>query len=233
MNAFREHELKVWPPYFQEIYTGRKTFDARRNDRNFQMLDLLRLREFDPKAQGGLGAYTGREIIRMVGYILYGVADPVLGDMEAAHAAIAPGYVIMSLVPPPRDLGASLAELRELHGAAHLAADGPPEGREAVVEALSFRLQLTRACAAVVARLLATPSGPVPGPVLNAATAPWSRLFDHGRRLRNAETVKVLVWSIRERLGRDFILTERGEGYVLSPSARAACGAAVALGPPR
>ncbi len=114
-----EHELKVWPPYYGEVQTGRKTFEARRNDRDYRMLDILRLREFDPNAPGpagGLGAYTGRECRRMVGYILHGLADPVLGDMEAAHASIAPGYVILSLVSVPRDVGAELAAWRERHG---------------------------------------------------------------------------------------------------------------------
>lgn len=111
-----EHELKVWPPYFAEVYSGRKPFEVRRNDRDFRTLDLLRLREFDPRAQGGLGAYTERECRRMIGYILFGVPDPVLGDMEAAHAGVAPGFVVLGLVPPPRDVGADLAAWRERHG---------------------------------------------------------------------------------------------------------------------
>lgn len=229
-----EHELKTWPAYFQEVYIGRKTFEARLNDRNFQMLDILRLREFDPNAQGGLGAYTGRECIRMVGYILYGVADPVLGGMEAAHASIAPGYVILSLVPPPRDTEAALAKWREQHGyESRMSEAGALPGREATVEAFSFRLQLTRSCAAIVARLWAAPSGPVPTPVLNAASAPWSPRFDHAKPMRNAETVRVLIWSVRERLGRDFILHRPGDGYMLSPGARSLCREALTLGPPR
>lgn len=115
------HELKCWPTYFQEVYQGRKTFEVRLNDRNYQMLDRLRLREFDPDAVdpdlpgAAAGRYTGREITLMVGYILHGVADPVLGTMEAAHSGVSPGYVVLSLVPTPE----TSAEKRAAYEARH------------------------------------------------------------------------------------------------------------------
>ena len=30
------HELKTWPGYFEEIFMGHKTFEIRKNDRNFK-----------------------------------------------------------------------------------------------------------------------------------------------------------------------------------------------------
>lgn len=113
-----EHELRCWPPFYGEIALGRKTFEVRLNDRQFRMLDTLHLREWLPAtyeasrqtllAQGfskgeaeetaDQAAYTGRSVRKMVGYILHGV-DPALADMEARHAGIAPGHVVMSLVP--------------------------------------------------------------------------------------------------------------------------------------
>lgn len=124
------HVLKCWPPYFQEIYQGRKTYEVRKNDRApcFLPMDILRLREWLPAtfehertrllAEGYRRdeaaeiaadlAYTGRECDRMVGYMLYG-GDPAVVGMEAAHAGVSPGYVVMSLVSTPNDAAAKRA----------------------------------------------------------------------------------------------------------------------------
>lgn len=142
-----EHELKVWPPYFGEIAQGRKTFEVRLSDREFRMLDVLRLREYDParyqpEADKTLGegwgkdaaheagvraCYTGREIKKRVGYVMFG-AVAEFADMEARHAGIEPGYVVMSLIPTVDDSRA-LREAWELKLAQGRAADGlPPLG---------------------------------------------------------------------------------------------------------
>lgn len=42
------HELKCWPEYYQGIVNKIKTFEIRKNDRNFQVNDQLVLREFEP-----------------------------------------------------------------------------------------------------------------------------------------------------------------------------------------
>jgi hypothetical protein len=60
------HELKVWPEYFEEIFCNRKKFEVRKNDRNFQVGDLLYLREYDPFTN----EYTGRWNQRQITYIL-------------------------------------------------------------------------------------------------------------------------------------------------------------------
>jgi len=44
-----EHELKCHSEYFQRICTGQKTFEIRKNDRDYQVGDILALREYDPK----------------------------------------------------------------------------------------------------------------------------------------------------------------------------------------
>lgn len=44
-----EHELKCYSQYFQRICSGQKTFEIRKNDRDFQVGDILHLREFDMK----------------------------------------------------------------------------------------------------------------------------------------------------------------------------------------
>lgn len=43
-----KHELKIWPVYYERVANGSKTFEVRRNDRNFQMGDEVILREWDP-----------------------------------------------------------------------------------------------------------------------------------------------------------------------------------------
>ena len=63
-----QHELKTWIPYFEEILTGNKTFEFRRNDRDFKVGDTLLLREYDhPNLQ-----YTGRQLSVRITYKMEG-----------------------------------------------------------------------------------------------------------------------------------------------------------------
>lgn len=61
------HYLKILPDYFKDVESGAKTFELRRNDRNYQPGDTLVLREWLPE-----GGYTGRELTRYVPYVLQG-----------------------------------------------------------------------------------------------------------------------------------------------------------------
>lgn len=60
------HELKTIPPYFADVTKGKKTFEVRVNDRDFQEGDYLTLREFIPTTQN----YSGRRCVVRVTYIL-------------------------------------------------------------------------------------------------------------------------------------------------------------------
>lgn len=62
------HELKIWPPFFNHILTGAKTFEVRKNDRNFKIGDDVILKEFDPDEN----KYTGEVCLRRINYILEG-----------------------------------------------------------------------------------------------------------------------------------------------------------------
>lgn len=79
----RTHGLKCWPEVFGLTARGVKTFEWRRDDRQFAIGDLLHLREWDPSR-----GYTGRDCTMRVTYILHG---PNFG--------IPDGFVVMSIVP--------------------------------------------------------------------------------------------------------------------------------------
>lgn len=76
------HELKTWPEYFKAIEDGRKNFEVRYNDRNFQVGDTLILQEYDPDKK----RFTGEWERRIVSYILPG-----------GGFGIEQGYVILGL----------------------------------------------------------------------------------------------------------------------------------------
>lgn len=81
------HDLKTWQSYFHAVLDGRKMFEIRRDDRDFRVGDTIRLLE----TEYGSGNYTGREVRRVITYILRREEDMGLID----------GFAILSLVPPP------------------------------------------------------------------------------------------------------------------------------------
>ncbi len=77
------HELKTINPYFTAIWEGRKSFEIRKNDRDFEEGDILWLREYQMFREHV--DYTGRAIVCKVTYIL--------SDFEG----LAPGYCAMHI----------------------------------------------------------------------------------------------------------------------------------------
>jgi ParB family chromosome partitioning protein len=61
---FQIHDLKTEAPYFQAVFDGIKTFEIRKNDRNFNLYDYLRLIEIEN------GKPTGRSCLKSITYIL-------------------------------------------------------------------------------------------------------------------------------------------------------------------
>lgn len=58
------HELKTWPPYFDDVASGVKTVELRReDDRNFEVGDTLILREWDPSRIPESVQYDGQSWI--------------------------------------------------------------------------------------------------------------------------------------------------------------------------
>lgn len=90
-------------------------------------------------------------------------------------------------------------------------------------EALAFALGLTPSEASIVARLWRARCAWVPTPELNRATADASRKFDHAADLRSDDTVKVHVWSIRQKTQQDFVLGHTQHGWTLGETGVWAC----------
>lgn len=61
------HELKIWPEYFDDVESGRKTFEVRKMDRLFGTGDTLWLREWSP-----IKGYSGRETRKKITYVMPG-----------------------------------------------------------------------------------------------------------------------------------------------------------------
>lgn len=57
------HDLKIMPQYLWAVKTGIKGFEIRKNDREFQVGDILRLREYKD------GQYTGRLVLGRITFI--------------------------------------------------------------------------------------------------------------------------------------------------------------------
>lgn len=73
------HELKTVPEPFAAIVSGHKTFEWRKNDRDFRVGDWLHLREWDGSA------FTGRTVFATVTYVL------------AGRFGVPDGYAVLSL----------------------------------------------------------------------------------------------------------------------------------------
>ena len=92
MTHQTEHTVKCWPEYYDAIERGEKPFDVRRDDRDYQRGDILRLQKYkigygyftDPKG----GRFSTQEIRREITYVLTG-----------GQFGIEPGYVVLGLKP--------------------------------------------------------------------------------------------------------------------------------------
>ncbi len=76
------HQLKILPEHFDDVISGIKTFEVRRNDRDFHVGDMLALNEHD-----GAFGFTGRSCLVRTDYIL----------SDAKYCKH--GYVILSICP--------------------------------------------------------------------------------------------------------------------------------------
>lgn len=77
------HNIKSWPQFFEPVLYGTKKFEIRKDDRGYQIGDILHLKEYIPDED----RYTGREIATSITYLM--PAFPDLGLID--------GYCILSL----------------------------------------------------------------------------------------------------------------------------------------
>lgn len=75
-----EHELKIYPKYFEDVISGQKAFEVRKNDRNFNVGDMLILKEWDNIK------YSGRNVKAKVIYL-----------MDDKFIGIQQGYVVLGI----------------------------------------------------------------------------------------------------------------------------------------
>ena len=68
------HELKILPEYFKAVAGGVKTFELRKNDRNYKVGDTLLLREWNPIETNIITnlSFTGNKVRAKITYILNG-----------------------------------------------------------------------------------------------------------------------------------------------------------------
>jgi len=68
------HYLKTIQPYFNDIKSGVKAFEFRKNDRNYRVGDIVYLQKYDAKTK----KYSGDQVIGEITYILKDISglDP-------------------------------------------------------------------------------------------------------------------------------------------------------------
>lgn len=78
------HDLKILPEYFEAVAQGLKTFEIRKNDRDFKVGHFLNLREWHP----GRREYTGNWVTVKVTYMF---------QDDDGEFGLQADYVIMSI----------------------------------------------------------------------------------------------------------------------------------------
>lgn len=82
-QEIKTHILKTIPPFYDDVFTGKKKFEVRKDDRDFKVGDTLLLREWNPDTE----QYTGRQTMFEIGYKL----------RSDFNFGILPGYCVLSL----------------------------------------------------------------------------------------------------------------------------------------
>ena len=74
---------KILPEYFKAVHHREKTFELRKDDSDYQVGDMLRLREWDGEK------YTGNITFKQITYIL----------RDCPEYGLMPGYCILAIQP--------------------------------------------------------------------------------------------------------------------------------------
>lgn len=77
MKKHKVHVVKCWPEYFEDVWSGIKTFELRKDDRDYESGDHIEIQEYDPNTEN----YSGRVVGGNIPYVLKG---PAFG-LEKGH----------------------------------------------------------------------------------------------------------------------------------------------------
>lgn len=77
------HYLKTWTPFFEDIRSGIKQFEVRKNDRDYEVGDTLILEDFNPITEKHSGAWIPKLVTYKLddtlfvkeGYVILGMVD--------------------------------------------------------------------------------------------------------------------------------------------------------------
>jgi len=134
------HRLKCVPPFFAAIRDGSKPFEVRRNDRDYQVGDVLVLAEWTFLPGTESFGFTGQEEARRVSYVL-----TEFPGLEAGHVVL--GFELAIATFPTHDHRAFIAAVaaetarRHAHRTLDSARGKDPEDRFAAISrALGFAL---------------------------------------------------------------------------------------------
>jgi hypothetical protein len=93
------HSLKTWPEMFQHVWTGAKPFEYRQDDRDYQVGDLLLLREYSPVCVtcGSASPGTCDDGCTPEGYLNRVIMARATFVMRHSHWKLQPGYCIIGI----------------------------------------------------------------------------------------------------------------------------------------
>ena len=76
-NKMQLHELKIKEVYLEEVYFGRKTFELRKDDRGYEVGDLIKFKVIDKEehSEKGFDEYVDSEALYIITYILRNVPE--------------------------------------------------------------------------------------------------------------------------------------------------------------
>lgn len=83
----KTHDLKCWAEPFGDVASGRKKFEVRINDRDYQVGDTFRLHRWDPVRATYTGAMLGPFRIT---YVCKGLFMPTTDDGDVCAFAFEP-----------------------------------------------------------------------------------------------------------------------------------------------
>ena len=81
-----QHVVELWPPHFEDVQEGRRTFVVQWNSQDFQVGDELILQHHDP-------CFTGEVVLCHVTHVFKGT-----GETEGDYLGVGKGYVALSIV---------------------------------------------------------------------------------------------------------------------------------------